>query len=191
MMSYSASGFSDCGGVCPVETVSWHMAALFAHALSEAEGRTNCYSCEGSVCEIAVQPKDCDGCPLPTEAEWEGAARCGDDTAFAGDDEVSVVAWCDSEEGKHTKPVAGKRANDCGLYDMSGNVAEWTNDWYGAYSSEAEEDYTGAATGSQRTFRGGTYESSAADCRSAWRGTSGTPQSVNHNIGFRVVRTLP
>lgn len=97
---------------------------------------------------------------LPTEAEWEFAARGGNSSLgykYSGSDNPDVVAWYDDNSGFMTHPVAQKQANELGLYDMSGNVWEWCNDWYGMYSSTPEMNPLGPALGSERVVRGGSW----------------------------------
>ena len=138
------------------------------------------------------------GMQLPTEAQWEYACRAGTTTAFHGftpnwvagtndDTLVGNIAWYESNSGNVTHAVGGKAANGLGLHDMGGNVWEWCRDWYGAYSSGAQTNPTGPASGTTRVLRGGSWVSSASNVRSSDRGYS-TPGSTNNLIGFRVAR---
>ena len=110
---------------------------------------------------------------LPTEAEWEYAARGGNkattQTLYSGSDAIDDVAWYWDNSSSSTHIVAGKKANALGLYDMSGNLYEWCNDWYGSYSSGAQRDPTGPSSGSDRVSRGGCLYFDATDCRVADR----------------------
>ena len=122
---------------------------------------------------------------LPTEAEWEYAARAGTTGNYAGD--LDAMAWYDTNSGSKTHDVATKQANAWGLYDMHGNVWEWCQDWYGSYPSGTVTDPTGAASGSYRVIRGGGWGGDdAADLRSANRFVK-TPPERGSNLGFRVV----
>ena len=137
------------------------------------------------------------GMRLPTEAEWEYAYRAGTTTAFHGmpgylngtndDNQLGTIAWSSSNSGNQTRPVAGKAANGFGLYDMSGNVWEWCQDWYGTYASGAQTNPTGPGSGSYRVLRGGDWDVDSGVCRVSYRDAS-TPDS-RFIIGFRVART--
>ncbi|MDB4573670.1 SUMF1/EgtB/PvdO family nonheme iron enzyme [bacterium] len=135
---------------------------------------------------------------LPTEAEWEYACRAGSETKYGfGDSETELgdYAWY-SENSVRTQPVGTKKPNAWGLFDMHGNVWEWCSDWYGSYSAGETEDPTGAPAGeayNKRVFRGGSWGSTAAYCRSAARnGCQGdNPKHYRlSGLGFRLVRTL-
>jgi formylglycine-generating enzyme required for sulfatase activity len=195
LMGYNPSFFVPCS-TCPVEQVNWHQAAAFANAMSVASGLSVCYSCTGSgssvTCSAPSSVYACAGYRLPTEAEWEGAARCGEDLLYAGSNTVGAVAWSASTSGSVTRVVAGLAPNACGLYDMSGNVFEWTNDWdsVAAYSGGAATDPTGAASGSRRVARGGSWIYGPQYARVAFR-SSNTTGHTSYNVGLRVARTLP
>jgi formylglycine-generating enzyme required for sulfatase activity len=138
------------------------------------------------------------GMRLPTEAEWEYAYRAGTTTAFHGwpanpngtndDSQLGTIAWFGSNSGSQTRPVGGKAANGFGLFDVSGNVWEWCQDWYGSYTSGPQTNPTGPATGSGRVLRGGHWYSSSNYCRASSRGGN-TPVSRFLYVGFRVART--
>ncbi len=183
VMGSNPSWFSDCGYSCPVENVTWKDVQDFIEELNKRGQGTY---------------------RLPTEAEWEYAARAGSATAFANGDisetldgydpNLDDMGWYYGNSlgyyayariGFVTQPVAGKQPNAWGLYDMHGNVAEWVQDWYDEYPSEGVTDPTGPVCGFDRVVRGGsTY---AMNCRSAYRG-SFSPTTVNLYRGFRLVR---
>ena len=168
VMGTNPSGFRECGARCPVESVSWDDVQEFIRRLNELE------SGSGYVYR------------LPTEAEWEYAARAG--TTGARHGELNEVAWYLDNSGRTTHPVGEKRANAWGLHDMRGNVWEWTANWSGAYPSGAVTDPRGPSTGSVRVARGGGWYSGAGYVRPAGRGTM-APDARRTNIGFRLVRT--
>ena len=150
----------------PVEEVSWEDCQNFIRELNSLTGRRF---------------------RLPTEAEWEYAARGGNKSnghKYAGSSAIDNVAWYDENSGG-THDVATKRANELGLYDMSGNVCEWCQDWYGSYSSGSQTNPTGASSGSYRVFRGGSWHSSAGYCRVSIRSSS-TPSFRDYFLGLRL-----
>jgi formylglycine-generating enzyme required for sulfatase activity len=136
---------------------------------------------------------------LPTEAEWEYACRAGTTTAFHGfagllngtsdDAQVANIAWITSNATSQTRPVGGKAANGFGLHDMSGNVWELVNDWYGStyYSTSATTNPQGPASGIERSMRGGSILDTSSLVRSSVRGYF-APTSTGNNVGFRVAR---
>jgi formylglycine-generating enzyme required for sulfatase activity len=196
MMGTNPSYFSSCGSDCPVEQVSWHMSAAFANAVSDSEGLEQCYTCIGSEastsCTISVDPYSCGGYRLPTEAEWEAAARCGEDTLYAGSTVIGDVAWYSGNSGSTPHTVATKASNACGLYDMSGNVWEWSQDWYSSsyYSSSPGTDPGGPTSGGNRVYRGGSWSSDPTYARVAVRGGS-DPTFRYSDFGLRLARTSP
>jgi formylglycine-generating enzyme required for sulfatase activity len=206
------SSYSSCGADCPVETVDWYSVVAFANALSVREGLSECYTLSGcSDPENGWQDGQHSGCTgatftglsctvyrLPTEAEWEYAARAGTTTAtYAGnltntgcaDRTLLPIAWFCGNSGARTQSVAQKMPNAWGLYDMLGNVWEWTGDWYGTYPGTTT-DPVGPGTGSPRVFRGGSFDDVASVARAAERFDS-VPSGRNSNYGFRLARTAP
>lgn len=125
---------------------------------------------------------------LPTEAEWEFAARGGRShgTKYAGSDNIGEIAWIDTNTGGKTHAVATKKPNTLGLYDMSGNLWEWCLDRYGKYKSYAQTNPQGPSSGSERVIRGGGWNYDARGCRVSFR--SGTTSERQSTVGFRLAR---
>ena len=165
VMGSNPSRYSQCGPRCPVEQVSWDDVQEFIARLNAREG--------GSGYRYR----------LPTEAEWEYAARAGTSGARYG--ELDEIAWYAGNSGETIHPVGQKLANAWGLHDMLGNVWEWTADWYRSYPGADDEfDYSG----SRRVFRGGGWSDGAWYVRSAYRSITSPGYRFNF-IGFRLVRT--
>jgi formylglycine-generating enzyme required for sulfatase activity len=164
----------------PVVNVSWNDSAAFCKKLTDQERRA-------SRLPQGYEYR------LPTEAEWEYAARGGSrgrDTKYSGSDKVDQVAWYDENSGSKTHPVGQKQANELGLYDMSGNVWEWCLDRKGDYSSGPQADPVGPGTGPGRVDRGGSWLGGASYCRVANR-HSIAPTNTGIGLGFRVVLAPP
>jgi len=155
---------SAIGDNYPVNMVDWNEAVAFCNAVG---GR------------------------LPTEAEWEFAARGGKLSKgyiYSGSNDLNAVAWYIANSGGTTHPVGQKAPNELGIYDMSGNVWEWCSDWYGEtyYNSGSQTDPTGPGSGSYRVFRGGSWDFDALSCRVADRYCY-LPSFRDGSLGFRVV----
>jgi formylglycine-generating enzyme required for sulfatase activity len=128
------------------------------------------------------------GLRLPTESEWEVASRAEARTTYGFGSEVSLLGrfgWFTENSGKHVHPPRKLRPSIHGLFDLHGNLFEWTHDWFGVYGVELITDPLGAKEGSDRTYRGGSWSSVAAYCRSAVRGTGG-PTRRTDDGGFRL-----
>ncbi len=182
----------SCGDDCPVETVSWQDAARYANAVSTSEGLPSCYTASGSdlASSLAGDPYACEGYRLPTEAEWEYAANADDYYAYAGSNSANNVAWTADNSGGPPHEVATLTANAWGLYDMSGNVWEWVNDWYDAnyYTTSPSTDPKGPSSGSNRGARGGSWVFGSGNSRIAQR-SAGSPTATDAGLGFRILRT--
>lgn len=155
------------GDNLPVEQVSWDNCQLFIEKLNSLTGKTF---------------------RLPTEAEWEFAARGGNKSngyEYSGSNNIDEVAWYNGNSGDETHPVKTKAPNELGIYDMSGNVREWCQDWYGLYSSSSLTNPLGSSSGSYRVIRGGSWDNNAASCRTANR-YYGTPSARGGDLGFRL-----
>ncbi len=227
VVGFNPSHFAQYGSDCPVEMITWFDALYFANALSAINSYQACYilseiecregeyneidGCngQGGILEAEVilngvnSVYACEGFRLPTEAEWEYAARAGMNSSLHNggvitefecyylDSALDEIAWycANSEEISH--PVKLKEQNNWGLYDISGNVTEWVWDWWNpdpSVDTINPEGPNGEDTIS-RTSRGGSLDYGAANCRSASRGRQG-PGYPDYNRGFRLVRTL-
>ena len=154
------------GDNLPVECVSWEDCQEFINKLNELTGKNF---------------------RLPTEAEWEYAARGGNKSQgykYSGSNNIDNVAWYTGNSNR-TYPVRQKRANELGLYDMSGNVCEWCQDWYGSYSSSAQTNPTGPGSGDRRVKRGGTWNGRAMAHRLSHR-VYGYPSHGDNGDGLRL-----
>jgi formylglycine-generating enzyme required for sulfatase activity len=193
----------------PVETVNWYHAIAFCNRLSILEGLTPVYSIDGisssdadawlhsavptssnATWNAATANWSASGYRLPTDAQWEFAAKGGNSSngyTYSGSDNVDDIAWYSGNSGSKTHEVGKKAPNELGLYDMSGNVWEWCWDWYGNYPTEAQNDPTGAVSGTGRVDRGGSWINSAELSRSVSR-LYGIPRIWYDDLGFRLVR---
>jgi len=175
----------------PVEGISWFDAVRYCNLRSEAEGLTPCYSGTGdaTLCDWSAS-----GYRLPTEAEWEYAAKGGiyqSDTIYAGGSNISSVAWYDQNSSGSTHPVGSKAPNGLGLYDMSGNVYEWCWDRYSKPNPQwTHVNPKGAEKGSQRVARGGSWSVDDRSCRVSFR-SNYKPEATMNNKGLRLVRGIP
>jgi formylglycine-generating enzyme required for sulfatase activity len=165
VLGSNPSNFKNCGDDCPVEKVSWSDIQEFIAELNRMEGG---YKYR-----------------LPTEAEWEYAARAGTKGPYAGG--LDAMAWYKDTSGGKTHAVGMKRPNAWGLYDMHGNVWEWCQDRFGGYPSGSVTDPKGASSGAGRVVRGGSWYDDARRCRSAYRGRD-EPGDRYDLLGFRLAR---
>lgn len=190
----------------PVECVSWFDAIEYCNRRSMQEGLTPCYSYGSYGTNPANWPAGwnisnanhtnvscswtADGYRLPTEAEWEFAARGGNQTqnyTYSGSDDINAVAWHILNSGSTSHTVGTKAANELGIYDMTGNVREWTWDIRGNYPGGAQTNPHGAASGSYRIFRGGGWASNARSSTVSYRDYNDAGYS-NAHLGFRICR---
>ena len=183
------------GDNLPVEQVSWYDALNFCNALSQSEGLTPCYTINGTK---VTSDFEANAYRLPTEAEWEYAAKAGTKTDFYSgkltysgnspiDPNLDKIAWYSANSSNTTHPVGQKTPNAFGLYDMSGNVWEWCWDRYAEYPSKETKDYQGPEIGTYRVYRGGGWRNLAWYCRSTNRDRNYLDDK-NNSLGFRVVK---
>ena len=173
------SGFAATPDMCPVETVSYE-------AIRGAGGDWPATNTAGSTSFMGkLRAKTGQAFDLPTEAQWEYAARAGATGPYAGTGVLGEMGWSNGNSGGKTHPIGRMAPNAWGLYDMHGNAWEWCLDWYGAYPGTVS-DPGGAPSGSARVIRGGSYGDLDFRCRLAFRG-SYTPGGSLNIIGFRIV----
>ena len=168
VMGSNPSHFAGCGR-CPVENVSWEDVQRFITILNSVDGSTWTYR-------------------LPTEAEWEYAARAGERAERFAPDPLEEFAWFDDNSGDRTHPVGQKRPNRFGLYDVHGNVAEWVQDWEGDYPGGTVVDPTGPVSGNSKVHRGCSYFDLPVYCERGNRNSSYLSSEVWF-VGFRLART--
>ena len=159
---------SHVGAQYPVENVTWEDCQEFISSLNSLIGRTF---------------------RLPTEAEWEYAARGGNKIShfkYSGSDNIGDVAWYSSNSGATIHPVGTKSPNELGIYDLSGNVSEWCSDWWDYYSAGAQTNPQGPSSGSFRVFRGGSWFDGARNCRVSNRHNH-VPSFSDGYLGLRLV----
>jgi formylglycine-generating enzyme required for sulfatase activity len=176
LMGSNPSVFKDSGKDAPVDSVSWHDAMAFCKKLNEREAAAGRLPAGYSY-------------TLPTDAEWEYAARAGTSTAFGGTSEkvkLGDIAWYWENSKHRTHPAGQKKPNAWGLHDMHGNVFEWCSDWVENYSAANTTDPVGQTAGSHRVVRGGSWEEPSRCCRSAFRDWK-APGDRYWFLGFRVV----
>lgn len=186
IMATSGDQQSTCKD-CPVAMVSWYQAASYCNELSKRQGLAQCYRIDGFA---VTWPEGlaCSGYRLPTEAEWEYAARAG--SSDVAPKNVEEYAWFDENSQLKPHPIKGKIANGFGLFDMLGNAGEWVWDWQGEYPRETVADPTGPKGGDNRVFRGGNFRYGSGEASYGFRSAYGPPVRVEY-IGFRCARTLP
>jgi len=191
----------------PVYEVSWYAIIKYCNLRSLTEGLTPVYTISGftnpsnwgevpidydTAWDAAICNWSANGYRLPTEAEWEFAARGGTTTpdyVYAGSNDINTVAWyLGNNTPWGTKPVGSKEPNGMGIYDMSGNVWEWCWDWWGSYSSAAQNNPNGPGSGSSRLLRGGSWYFEAFSCRVSSRAGGDPSYSIYDLNGFRLCR---
>ena len=193
VMGENPSVFKDDNN--PVDSVSWFDAIRFCNALSLLNNLPPAYTVNG---ENVTWNRTSKGYRLPTEAEWEFAARGGingptgpqDQVFFAGGNagaNPQDYCWYSINAKTATRTVRGKLPNQLGLYDMSGNVWEWCWDWYADYPGDSVTDYTGPETGKERIYRGGSYMNNQAQLRASFR-IWGVPSFTVRSLGFRIAQ---
>ncbi len=182
---------AECGWDCPVIEVNWHEAIAYLNALSKREKLEACYDTDAKL-PVWTKGLECKGYRLPTEAEWELAARGGTTEARHGD--ADDIAWTSENSDSKLKPVGGKQANAFGLYDMLGNTAEWVWDaWNYKTPASGSKDPIRSGDenvheGSDRTVRGGGFYYGMHEARAAMRRAWGANNGGSY-VGFRPVRS--
>jgi len=185
------------GGSFPVEKISWYDAIEFCNKKSKEEGLIPCYFKDGEIIECNMEAS---GYRLPTEAEWEYAARggsTGSPTTYAGSNKIDEVAWYDGNSRNKTHDVGNKKPNALGIHDMSGNVWEWCWDWYEPIGLISGNNPTGPYKGKEKVIKGGSWSSDRELCYINYRNYHQPKLNFNardtkifSTIGFRIVKKL-
>jgi formylglycine-generating enzyme required for sulfatase activity len=193
VMGYGSSLCQSQSDDCPAENVSWHESAAYCNAISERAGLDRCYSCTGSDQQVECEPSSsfespyqCPGYRLPTEAEWEYAARSG--TSGARHGELEAIAWFEGNSDNTAHPVGTREASPWGLYDMLGNVNEWCHDQFTDYADGPVTDPLGRYSTMHYVYRGGCWHHGPESARAANRVSYG-PRYGYDGLGFRPART--
>ena len=163
VMGNKPSYFKDCPN-CPVENVSWDAVQQYLKKINAKSGKHY---------------------RLPTEAEWEYAARGGQNYDYAGSNNIADIAWVGGNSLSQTHPVGQKSANGFGLFDMTGNVWEWCNDKFGKYTKDPSTDPTGPVSGDYKISRGGGWSTAGSSCWVVYRRVESASLS-DLNLGFRI-----
>lgn len=193
----------------PVNNVSWYEAIVFCNKLSKMMGFRPCYTISGTtdtdtwgeipttnnmLWNSVTWDSNADGFRLPTEAEWEFAARGGDPNAitwkfpYAGSSAIDEVAWFKDNSNSNLHQVGLKKSTTSGVNDMSGNVYEWCWDWFGRIPPQEQVNPMGPTSGTNRVRRGGSWLNYARSCTVTYRNCD-SPETVYGNIGFRLARS--
>ena len=188
MMVSSVNPSLFVGDDLPVENVSFYDAVEYCNAKSIKDGLSPAYDFRGTtiICDF-----DANGYRLPTEAEWEFAAKAGIGKSFSqysGSDDADSVGWYAANSNDQSQPVGKKDANALGIYDMSGNVYEWVWNWYAPYSYRVSSLFSGPQDGTDKVIRGGSWYHKQSLMRNTARNFA-KPYQKNSYIGFRVVRS--
>jgi formylglycine-generating enzyme required for sulfatase activity len=215
LIGNNPASFSNCGGSCPIENITWHNAVNAANALSDLEGLENCYTCTEqsgeTSCVEAINPYQCQGYRLPTEAEWEFAAKghqsapfyssipagsglasptdvsnCDSDVLLSDGSLLSDLGWYCGNSSSSTHPIKEKQPNPFGFYDFIGNVYEWVHDDYSIPTSDAQINPCISGNG-DKILKGGDWNNQPQNLRPAFR-TSASPTTNYSRFGFRFAR---
>jgi formylglycine-generating enzyme required for sulfatase activity len=211
VMGFNPSSFRTSGPDAPAEGVTWFEALAFCNELSRQQGLAEAYLLrevqgkpgdEDFYAQVEWRGQSCAGYSLPTEAQWEYAARAGSKTATPKGDlakglinkespnpVLDPIAWFSGNSQGRTHPVGVREPNAWGLFDTIGNVYEWVWDRRGSYGTGPATDPIGSESGWDRIIRGGSWESLGRSCRLAYRGFH-APDVHIHSIGFRPARPL-